>query len=432
MLGLPLITRKKLVLIDDIERKHKNYDTDEFLGFINEFSEKYETKFLLILNSDKITDSATWQQLREKVIDFEVKLSTSADEAFQIVCPELSSDYLTYVKETTIKLEISNIRILRKIISTITNLLEGHFDLAPEISRLFIPYTVLMIAAHYRGLANGITLEYIEKFSSGNSKEFTQQELEWNKSLAMVNFRRDQFFPLISEHLKSGISNQDEITAFLLPHNKNIERNRRTTRTSEFIKDCLWHPHLPEAYFKNYYNAMEEHIYEIDPQDITTIYKILKDENEHNLADVMLQKWITSANSDTNIFKRLSTGDPSVIHPLINQLKQNILKPAETKPTLLDALDIYNYIDEGPHQNIILASTKDDYAHLISTLERDNLKDFISTYIRHFQTNSPTSIFISNRIFETYTYLSSTNPRIARMISREFAARKLEQTITAA
>uniref|UniRef100_U9TN23 Uncharacterized protein n=1 Tax=Rhizophagus irregularis (strain DAOM 181602 / DAOM 197198 / MUCL 43194) TaxID=747089 RepID=U9TN23_RHIID len=47
LLALPTFTRNKLILIDDIERKHKSFEADELLGFINEFSEKYSTRFLL-------------------------------------------------------------------------------------------------------------------------------------------------------------------------------------------------------------------------------------------------------------------------------------------------------------------------------------------------------------------------------------------------
>src|SRR5689334_14974781 len=45
LLSLPKLLGGRLVVIDDVERKHKNLDIDEILGFINEYSETYKTRF---------------------------------------------------------------------------------------------------------------------------------------------------------------------------------------------------------------------------------------------------------------------------------------------------------------------------------------------------------------------------------------------------
>ena len=65
----PAILRQKLIVLDDIERKHEKLDIDEVLGFIDEFTQQHGCRFILILNSDQLAKRDVWDLLREKVVD---------------------------------------------------------------------------------------------------------------------------------------------------------------------------------------------------------------------------------------------------------------------------------------------------------------------------------------------------------------------------
>ena len=75
--AVPTLLRRKFIVIDDIERKREALSTDEVLGFIDDFVQNYGCRFLLILNSDKLSDAAAWERYREKVIDEELRLETT-------------------------------------------------------------------------------------------------------------------------------------------------------------------------------------------------------------------------------------------------------------------------------------------------------------------------------------------------------------------
>lgn len=69
------IVKDKLIIIDDVERKNKSLEIDEFLGMIDEYSETHNTRFLLLLNTNKLLDNEPmWATFHEKVIDAEVVL----------------------------------------------------------------------------------------------------------------------------------------------------------------------------------------------------------------------------------------------------------------------------------------------------------------------------------------------------------------------
>ena len=50
------LAKDSLIVIDDIERKHKSLDIDEFLGMLDEYSETHNTRFLILLNTDKLLE----------------------------------------------------------------------------------------------------------------------------------------------------------------------------------------------------------------------------------------------------------------------------------------------------------------------------------------------------------------------------------------
>lgn len=81
LLAVPAILRKRVIVIDDIERKHAALSIDEVMGFIDEFTQVYGSRILLILNSDQLDDKAMWDKLREKVIDHD-RLGDDPDAGF--------------------------------------------------------------------------------------------------------------------------------------------------------------------------------------------------------------------------------------------------------------------------------------------------------------------------------------------------------------
>lgn len=94
LLAVLAILRKRVIVIDDIERKYAALSIDEVMGFIDEFTQVYGSRILLILNSDQLDDKAMWDKLRERVIDHEIALETTPAEAFGIGIGEQPSPKL--------------------------------------------------------------------------------------------------------------------------------------------------------------------------------------------------------------------------------------------------------------------------------------------------------------------------------------------------
>ena len=55
LLMAPVVLRDRLIVIDDIERKHAKLGIDEVLGFIDDYSKQFRVKFVLVLNDDQFS-----------------------------------------------------------------------------------------------------------------------------------------------------------------------------------------------------------------------------------------------------------------------------------------------------------------------------------------------------------------------------------------
>lgn len=62
LLAVPILLKGKVIVLDDIERKHKDLSIDGILGFIDEFTREYGCRFILVLNSDQLQHRDTWRR----------------------------------------------------------------------------------------------------------------------------------------------------------------------------------------------------------------------------------------------------------------------------------------------------------------------------------------------------------------------------------
>lgn len=161
LVALPTLLKGKLLVIDDIERKHDKLHIDEILGFIDECVQVHKCRVLLVLNDDKLKDKDIWEQFREKVIDQELRLDTSAAEAFDIAKDIVKTEWAEPLEKATVTCGVTNIRILCKIIRLANRLLEGHGHLQDEVIEKVIPSVVLLSTIHFISLPDGPTFEYL-------------------------------------------------------------------------------------------------------------------------------------------------------------------------------------------------------------------------------------------------------------------------------
>ena len=156
LLAVPSLLKDKVIVLDDIERKHEKLSIDEVLGFIDEFTQQHGARFVLILNSDQLDDRKVWDTLREKIVDQEIRLNTSTNEAFDIAIGLAPSPYADRIRAAAERCGLTNIRIIRKvIIKAVSRIFGNRTDLSDALLSRVVPSTVLLAGVHYKGIEDG-------------------------------------------------------------------------------------------------------------------------------------------------------------------------------------------------------------------------------------------------------------------------------------
>jgi len=258
LLAVPKILKGKMIVLDDIERKHESLSIDEVLGFIDEFTQLHGARFLLVLNSDKLKDQEIWNTLREKVIDEELRLDTSSQEAFGIALARNSSRFSQEVGDAVRICRLTNIRVIRKIIKVVNKLLDSYKQLPPSVISRVVPSTVLLAAIHYRGIENGPDIAYV--LNAGRSglhlpddadravdEKVKRTHAEWDLLLSELGISSaDDYEMVVAEYLESGLLDVSAVSAVIDRYLAHHDATEARNEVRAFVDKVIWDHRLSD------------------------------------------------------------------------------------------------------------------------------------------------------------------------------------------
>jgi hypothetical protein len=311
MLLTPTILKNKVIVLDDIERKHEKLSVDEILGFIDEFTQRHEARFVLILNTDRLEDKPLWETFREKVIDVELKLETTPEEAFEIAIRLTPSHYASSIKSAVTECGLTNIRIVRKVIRSTNRILSERDGLSNALLARVIPSTVLLSAIHYRGIEDGPPMEFVLSVGSQKAWEhyFKKQDKEAEESEESEEAKRegrwkgllnrlgivecDEFEALIVDNLESGLFEMDTISRIIDGYAKEEQSMITREMGNKLMHDLIWNHPLTEVQLLEQAKELAPRAPLLDPFKLTNICEAIAEFPEGQpVVDGMISAWI--------------------------------------------------------------------------------------------------------------------------------------------
>lgn len=309
-LAMPALLTGQFLVIDDIERKHQALSIDEILGFIDDCVQNLTCRILLILNSDKLEDQELWGRLREKVIDQELHLNTSPSEAFDIAIESTPTLYAAQIRPAVEACQITNIRIIRKIIRVVNRLLGNRADLSDVVLERVIPSTTLLGAIYYKGLDDGPDLDFVlrqtDPFLSGSAwhtgnrdKEQTPEtkaQERWLLLLDKLSIRgTGDYENLVVDYLKSGLFEGEAVGRVI---DRYVAQGRDLaveSRVKEFFHRCVWHPEITEAELLKDVGAILPDVGLLDMFSVTSLHDEAKSlAGGASLAQELVDGWLAA------------------------------------------------------------------------------------------------------------------------------------------
>jgi hypothetical protein len=419
LLAVPAMVREKFIVVDDIERKHDKLTIDEVLGFIDDFTQNYGCRILLILNTDQLTDRTVWEKFREKVIDEELRLDTTAAEAFDIAIQLSQSPFAAKIKPAVEACGISNIRIIRKVIRAASKILGAHLTLPDDVLDRVIPSTVLLSAIHYKGIEDGPTMAFVLDSEPDVGRQIARRERErhgeeastedklharWMLLLNRLNIAyTDEYEKLVSDYLNAGLVDNSAVDAVIGRYRQEQHRAGAQARLGEFFQTTIWDPELMPAQILEAASVLLSDVPYLDCYSVSSLHDYLvKLKGGEAIAEQMVSLWVdqlremaAAPGAKSGEFV-LDNWTGRALHPLIVAAFAEARGRVEQPRTLLDVC-LYLAKSDGwgtSEEAVMQTATVDDFTRTILSVRGQQLKLFLfknldiyanhGTYARHF------------------------------------------------
>lgn len=455
LLLAPLVLRNKLIVIDDIERKHAKLGIDEVLGFIDEYTQQHSSRFLLVLNDDQLStrhdQKGLWDKLREKVIDQEIKLTTSADEAFSIAIRLNASKYAEAIKQASVRCSLTNIRVVIKVIKVANQILAGR-DLEPAIQSRVVPSIVLFSAIHHRGMDDGPDFKFALNVSSSRWARFgkdknveptpeEKREDGWRMLMqALGIYSCDEFEEQLVQFLESGLFEPDNVQAVIDRYVAEGEAMDAKKAAQNFLDREFWDHRVNEAQLVAEAAVLPASAHLLEPFVATQLQSVLAQlPGGAEIGDAIIERWIEGYEKNSPSTAYDEDHSNSRLHPKIQVALARAAASVQAKTTVVDAvMHVIERSGWGTLQEVSLGrATAADFETAIREMEDlDKMGRFMrgmirmriqrSTYDPHFGTATERFVEACRRIAG-----DARSPRLARLVQRLFDGTDLASELAA-
>lgn len=444
LLMAPLVLRDKVIVIDDVERKHDNLGIDEVLGFIDEYSKEFHARFVLILNDDQLSNKADqenlWATFREKVINQEIRLLTTAEEAFKIAIEHAPSKYADAIKRASVICGLTNIRIAMKVIRAANKILGGR-DLDEVIQARVVPSIVLFSAIHYHGLEDGPDFKFALNIGNINGMRFAREkdkeptprekrEDAWRMLMQELGINGcDDFERRLVEFLESGLFEAASIEEIIGRYANEKEAFEVRDAARRFLKRVFWDHRVDEAQLMAEAAAFPQKAGLLDPYVVTQLDSTLAEmPGGAAVGEAIVDGWMAAfkASNPTQVNDENPFNNP--LHPKIREEFARIKAEVYANATVVEAcLSIIANSGWGPLQEVAMRrATAADFEAAIRDMEDlDQFRRFMRRMIEmrlQRETFDPHFGSATERFIEACRTIANDpmSPRLARLIKRLF------------
>ncbi|BBK38148.1 hypothetical protein STAQ_32260 [Allostella sp. ATCC 35155] len=284
--------QNQIVCIDDIERKSSKIDISDLLGMVSRLRVEQKCRVCIIFNQEELSDcdKEAFRRNLDKVVDkyFEFK----PDSAYSAnIAISGSGECAGYVRDRAVKLNITNIRVIRRCYDFARRLEEIIHDVDRAVWESCISSVVLSVWCHDQpSLAP--TYDFLRRFKWGilqndAEKTLSSEELAWSDLLDRYRHAwESDLDEAILSGIRSGYFGIDLIRPIVLDYQ---ERDRRIRTGSALGEEWdLFHDSFQgnaEDIVRRMTILAQENIAYLDLSKINSIVRLFRDIGNEQEAD---------------------------------------------------------------------------------------------------------------------------------------------------
>lgn len=405
-----LSLQNTLICIDDFERKGNGLTIKDILGLISHLKEQKKCKIVILLN-DGEDGLDEYTKYKEKVVDIELAFSPSAAESASIAFSDqkINSKRLA---ELTTKLDIRNIRVLKKIESFVDATSSFVSGYESEIHDQLLHSLTLFTWSYYCSGTGGLvpTLDFVTNmgytfFGLGKDKDDEDDKIKsWKAILRDYDFHlTDDFDLVIADSIKRGYFIESELKLKANEKNTAIVASKGSDSFHDVWK--LYHNSFDDnandvvASLYESFKVNVKHISSTNLNGTVTLFRSLaKDEFASELIDIFISEHMDEPRvfnvKDMRMFGDVL--DAEIIEKF-NVVYQSSI-PIETVLQVLERIvvnDNWNSNDEV----VLAGASVDDFYNLFKSIKGNDLSYYINACLKFgsFANSSELQLDIASR-----------------------------------
>lgn len=389
---------KTLICIDDLERKGAGLSIRDALGLISQLKEQKKCKVVLLLNDgeDGLED---YVKYREKVIDFEIEFAPTVAECISIAFDYENDVYLT-LRELTEKLQIRNIRILKKIERLINIAMPYTVGYEEEIKIQFISSMTLFAWCHFTHGQGNPTLEFVTKlgysyYGIGDQENDSDEHKRWKALLQTYGYQHtDELDLVLAEAVRNGYFQEEKLKHEITIKNAQVLASKSDSSFTEAWK--LYHDTFAnneKEVIDTVYKSFKENAKYITPTNLNGTVRLFRELGEQEKATELIDFYINLRIDEIDLFDLENNhffGD-KCDEEIIEKFKVTFSKLVRKESAIevlerISGRNSWNIKDE-----VILVNTEvDEYYQIFKSETGPQLSEYVRTCLKFDEFSNPT------------------------------------------
>lgn len=378
LLALGDYLQDKVIIIDDIERKNNALDIDEVMGFIDDCINNYQARFILVFNSKKIA-SEKYFDYYEKIIDSEIKFKSIPKNSFAIAkkLVSIENDEIHNAIKKAIEIcEISNIRIIKKILKIINSIRKNYPESLNIIDRL-VPCCVLYAGIFYKGIPDTPNFERIIELKkipgklnvltknlhkeSENKQDDTLVDKYMSLRAELNILFADDFEDIFIDYLKNGDFNKKVFSSWVKIYLRSKKFSKANNLLNDIYNRSLYDRNFSEKELSSLVKKSIDVLSYLDVSGITGLITVL-DQNNVDFVDQVISAWKNNLNK-SSIEEALTLFHINEIHPKLKDACVELLSKKSKNSSLIEVIANYQHTDADIYR--FNSASKDEFMNCI-------------------------------------------------------------------
>lgn len=382
--------RSTLICIDDLERRGEKLSLKEVLGLVSHLSEEKECKIILILN-DAENGLEEYQKYKEKVVDVELKFNPTPVECADLAFTGSDGEISQMLTNIAVRLEIRNIRILRKAHNYAQELAPCLNGLEEPLKQEVMRSLMLYVWSAYGESEGAPPIDYMlnsrQKIfaAEDDSSELdrSEEELHWDEILRRVGFSYvDEIELLFIDGVQAGYFDMKSIRDKLELKNVDVARLFGQERYSSAW--AVFHHSFDDnenEVIDVLYNEFTANAKYISPINLSGTVELLKGLGEPEKANELLETYIRVRRDEPNLFDlknltfRNDVRDPDVIRRF-NEIASSAQKePATLCDVLLQMSGKNGW--SGEEEKVLIGASQSDFYDVFKSYKGEYMRSIV-------------------------------------------------------